>query len=80
MIDLNRMTKLQHKLMFKIRQRRAVQYFSRYILKDEDIYDDEFDEQKQIPIPIEKLWEDFDPQSDKWDRRLLYEVTGIRLN
>ena len=78
MIDLNRMTKLLHKLMFKLRQRRAVQYFSRYILKDEDIDDDEFDEQKQIPI--EKLWEDFDPQSDKWDRRLLYEVTGIRLN
>ena len=65
--------------MFKPRQRHAVQYFRRYILQDRDIVNDEVaDEQKQIPI--EKIWEDLDPESDEWDRRLLYEVTGRRLN
>ena len=25
---------------------------------------------------LQRLWRDFDPASDAWDRRLLYEVTG----
>ena len=29
---------------------------------------------------MEKLWQGFDPEKDYWDRRLLYEVTGERLN
>ena len=33
-----------------------------------------------LTVPIEKLCEDFDPARDYWDRRLLYEVTGVRLN
>ena len=31
------------------------------------------------PIPIERLYEGFDPEASKVDRRLLYEVTGKRL-
>lgn len=35
------------------------------------------------PFPIEKLMDEFEPEGDtaldKLDRRLLYEVTGLRL-
>ena len=30
-------------------------------------------------ITIRKLLHRFDPEDDKWDRRALFEVTGIRL-
>ena len=26
------------------------------------------------------MWNNLEPETDKWDRRLLFEVTGIRLN
>ena len=29
---------------------------------------------------FKKLWRYFEPDEDKWDRRLLYDVTGIRLD
>ena len=32
-----------------------------------------------IDIVHRKLLKHFDPEDDKWDRRALFEVTGIRL-
>ena len=37
MISLNRVTRLIHKIRFKARQRKAVSYFSKYVLSDKDI-------------------------------------------
>ena len=31
-------------------------------------------------MPIESLFDGFDPMGDSWDRRLLFEVTGIRID
>ncbi len=34
----------------------------------------------QLDFPSEAMLDGFDPTEDAWDRRLLYEVTGIKLN
>ena len=31
-------------------------------------------------MPVEQLIQGFDPEGDSWDRRILYEVTGIKLD
>lgn len=33
-----------------------------------------------LNYPSEKLYEGFEPEEDPWDKRLLYEVTGMRLD
>ncbi len=33
-----------------------------------------------MTYPNEKLYEGFVPEEDPWDKRLLYEVTGLRLD
>lgn len=86
-IFLNRVTRLIHKIRFKARQRRAVSYFRKYVLSDNDIdssaserQDDKVaDDFMEVP-DAGILLKGFDPQSDLWDRRLLYEVTGMRLD
>ena len=93
---MNRVTRLIQKLLFKDRQRRTVDYFRRYIIKEQDIADDapEFRSTsvsqdanlrgsvllQQNTYPIAKLWEEFEPENDAWDRRLLYEVTRKKLD
>ena len=72
------MTKLLHKLIFKQRQRRTIQYFRNYILQDEDVSENQKQEKKK-QISTEKIWKDLQPQEDEWDHRLLYEVTGRKL-
>ena len=72
--------------MFKARQRRTVQYFRRYMLSDEDIegqngrQEDMNNATEPLQYPITQIWGDLEPETDKWDRRLLFEVTGIRLD
>ena len=67
-----------HKLIFKQRQRRTIQYFRNYILQDEDVSENQKQEKKK-QISTEKIWKDLQPQEDEWDHRLLYEVTGRKL-
>ena len=58
------------------------------MLTDEDIRpdnapdhpDNDLNQIEPLTVPMEKLWQGFDPEKDYWDRRLLYEVTGERLN
>ena len=45
---------------------------SNTVKKQKTIYDIFFEERKFL--------KNFDPMEDKWDRRLLFEVTGIRLD
>ena len=86
---MNRITKLIHRVKFNTRQRRTVSYFKKYVISKEDIAADKLrkssvknrDENPDLDKGIvnRKLLHRFDPEDDKWDRRALYEVTGIRL-
>ena len=33
-----------------------------------------------MEFPIVKIWGDLEPENNSWDRRLLFEVTGVRLD
>ena len=69
-------------MRFKARQRRTVSYFSKYVLSEKDIGDntEPADVAEVLNFPSEKLYSEFDPENDPWDKRLLYEVTGLRLD
>ena len=62
----------------KKRQRKAVKYFQRYLIQDGDtpkpqnLFDDD--------MAAEYLIENFDVVNDKIDRRILYELTGRKLD
>ncbi len=87
-IAMNRITRFLHKLRFKARQRRAISFFSKYLLTEKDVDDAQNAEsgandaavEEVLNYPIEKLYGEFEPETDPWDKRLLYEVTGLRLN
>ena len=68
--------------MFKARQRRTVQFFRRYVLSEQDIDPDRHEEEyfSQYQFPITQIWGELEPVSSEWDRRLLFEVTGQRLD
>ena len=80
MLKLNRISMLFHKLHLLPRQRKVVDFSRRYVIADADV-------QKAIP---EEMWQKeqniegamfgFDPHNDITDRRLLFDVAGIRLN
>ena len=77
------MTRVLHKVLFKTRQRRTVGYFRRYVITENDL--PKGSDVKKIGVidPFEKfkkLYRHFDPENDKWDRRLLFEVTGVRID
>ena len=91
MIAHNRVTRLINLLTFKERQRRTISYSQIYcvsesdILQDKDVDngDDFTNESRQVADDFkedkEELFEGFDPYSNSWDRRLLYEVTGLKI-
>ena len=59
-------------------------YFSRYVIDEKAMAVAEGQEEAQVAdklsVPKETLLQGFDPQFDSLDRRILYEVTGMRLN
>ena len=77
-----------HKVIFNTRQRKTINHFRKYIITENDIEKvkkrKNFKVQKNLYVDpyreFQKLWDGFDPFEDKWDRRMLYEVTGIRLD
>ena len=86
---MNRITKLIHRVKFNTRQRRTVSHFKKYVISKDDIAKD-IQRKSQVQnsndnqsldkeIVIRKLLRRFDPEDDKWDRRALFEVAGIRL-
>ena len=73
-----------HRINFVKRQRTALDYSYKYVITDHDVARDLGGKQKEIQPPsaekkIETVLGGFDPLSDLMDRRLLFEVTGIRL-
>ena len=73
-----------HRINFLKRQRTALDYSHKYVITDHDVAEALGGNQKEAEEPvaekkIETVLSGFDPVSDLTDRRLLYEVTGIRL-
>ena len=52
------------------------------MLSKEDIDSEtkEDDQCENLEFPIVKIWGDLEPETSSWDRRLLFEVTGVRLD
>ena len=66
------------------RQRTALDYSHKYVITDHDVSKALGGQQQEAEEPtaekkMETVLNGFDPVSDLTDRRLLYEVTGIRL-
>ena len=81
-----------HKVIFKARQRRSVAHARKYVISNQDLVkaaekkrrlkNSASQNSKHVDqySEFKKLWRYFEPDEDKWDRRLLYDVTGIRLD
>ena len=86
---MNRITKIIHRVKFNTRQRRAVDHYRKYVISQNDVdkeknrtkmHENTVDANKgDTKYQIRKLLKHFDPEDNKWDRRALFEVTGIRL-
>ena len=84
---MNRITRILHKNSFLSRQRHALKYSHKYVISDRqleleskkasarDDKDQDFDSEKDTL----KVLKDFDPEKNKQDRRILFEVTGMRI-
>ena len=93
MISMNRITKLIHRVKFNARQRRTISYFKKFVISKDDVIKNQEKKKREklakisktneealdVGIVNRKLLKRFDPEDDKWDRRALFEVTGIRL-
>ena len=80
---MNRISRLLHKTYLLSRQRRAVNHAHRYVIYDEDLNASENKdpfargELDDPDVHAQKILEGFDPENDKMDRRILFEVTGL---
>ena len=84
MIEMNRITRLLHKINFLARQRRAVNFSHKYVISDRDLARGEPPEPDAVGAtePLEvaaKVLDGFDPEASEKDRLILYEVSGLRL-
>ena len=87
MISMNRITKIIHRVKFNTRQRRTVNHYKKYVISQNDLEKEREKKEriqsyeKIIDIVSEnrKLLRHFEPDENWWDRRALFEVTGIRM-
>ena len=86
LIQMNRISRLLHKFTLEARQRRAINYSHKYVISEKDIKraevakaDGEVAKAPEDNDTTEKILNGFDPNKNEKDRRLLYEVAGIRL-
>ncbi len=83
---MNRITRMIHKVSFVARQRKSFDYFNKYVVTDRDIKVADLKKKKKKTRDLAKkvdsselLVDGFDPEHSQTDRRILYEVTGLRL-
>ena len=91
---MNRVTKLIHKAWFLKRQRRAINFGHKFTISDLDIEIAETRASKRSTQKesvnedilsvdrdkiLEQLLDGFDPVQNEADRRILFELTGLRL-
>ena len=82
---MNRVTRLLQKTAYKARQRLAVTFGHKYVIRDSEVMRAAMEKEQGKRPPtnaeiIDKVVTGFDPEGDAEDRRILYEVTGMRLN
>ena len=83
LIEMNRITRLLHKNFFLARQRRAVSHAHKYVISDRDLSLAGSREEKEPAgredpeVVAQRVLREFDPENDKMDRRILFEVTGL---
>ena len=70
-----RILKFLQKTTLKKRQRDSVQYFLRYLIENDEIHEREVARRART---ADQLIEEFDPEGDIYDRRILYELTQRR--
>ena len=78
---MNRISRLLHKMNFLARQRRAVKYSHKYVITVNDTKrasKPSSDEESKADA-TKKVLEGFDPLNNEMDRRMMFEVTGMRL-
>ena len=71
-----RILKFLQKTTLKKRQRDSVQYFLRYLIENDEIHEREVARRART---ADQLIEEFDPEGDIYDRRILYELTQRRV-
>lgn len=80
LIQVNRVTKLLQKTKILPRQRKAVAFSHDYVISEHDIARSAAEESKNAgsadTIDTAGLIRGFDPDNDKIDRRIYFEVTG----
>ena len=69
------------------RQRKAVDFSDKFVISDQDIIRSREAYQRCTPrtierrvFPVAKMLDGFEPVEDALDRRLFYEVSGLKLN
>ena len=81
---MNRVNKLLHKVNFLPRQVRAINYGHKFVISNRDIVKAkraDFEKKQKVSslMTEQELLDGFDPLSCETDRRILHEVTGMRL-
>ena len=70
--------RLLSKVTFLPRQRAAINYSHKYVLTDKDVMGKQSTNENE-KILKEKIMVGFDPENNEQDRRILYEVMGMRI-
>ena len=76
LIEKNRVSSLLHKMAFLSRQRLAIKYSRKYTINSGGASH----RKVLVQDDANKVLNGFDPVYDEQDRRMLFEVTGLRLN
>ena len=77
-LQTNRLTHLAFKTWFTRRQRVSTQFFSRYSVKSNEI-EQEKKESKKKELDVDRVVTECDYERDEIDRRILFEMLGVRL-
>ena len=82
MIESNRVSRLIHKATFLPRQRAALDHSHKYVISNRDVAKEanrSLNSARKPSLKVEKIVEGFDPENCEQDRRILYEVLGMRI-
>ena len=84
LIEMNRIARLLHKSVFLTRQQLAIKFSHKYVISNKDTRVAKAVSKKpkvaQADKTVEKVLNGFDPARNDQDRRILFEVTGMRLD
>lgn len=77
-IQFLRISKLMQKVMLNRRQRLSVPYFRRYTIHDYQLGKED-ERLFERGLANDRIINECEPEANELDKRILYELTGIRL-